>query len=170
MSRDPSNPASLRLLQAVQALTGNPESSVEGINTALLQDGALVYCTQNSAIYQLDRNSARTADGLLVIAPTAGPGQWLKQPNPSVLKGQITVPTGLINNNSQETVTAVLAGVHPGDALALCPTVDLPTDLAVAWSRVSAEGTVSVNMASVGGSIAATTTVFDVVAFQSLPS
>lgn len=171
MSRDPANPASLRLLQAVQALTGNPESSVENINTHLLQDGALVFCTVNAAIYRFDLSSARTADGLLVIDPVAGPGQWLKQPVPSVLKGQITVPSGVLNNGQQETVTAILANVHPGDALALSPSADLPTGLGVAWSRVSAEGVVSVNMADLGAaSVAAVTTTFDVWAIQSLPA
>lgn len=172
MSRDPSPPASLRLLQAVQSVLGDPESSVEYINTSLgIADGALVFCIGNQSVYQFSLSSAHTADGDRVVEPVVGPGQWQKMPNPSLLKGQIVVPISAIAPNAQETVTAALADADVGDTLALSPTADLPANLAVAWARVSAAGFVSINMANIGsGTVSAATFTFDVGAAGSLPA
>jgi len=71
-------PPSLLILSPRLTRTGDPAASVQGINTTTLADGALVYCEENKAEYQLDRTSAAVPDGNVVIAPVAGPGRWLK--------------------------------------------------------------------------------------------
>jgi hypothetical protein len=155
----------------VQTPTSDPESSLSRIAVALLQDGALVYCIENSTVYRYDLNSAATADGDRIVDPVTGPGQWVKTPNPSLLKGQIVVPVTELTQNSADTVTATLTGAQVGDALALSPTADLPNALAVSWARVSAPDVVTVRMANVAtGTVVAATYTFDVGVVGSLPS
>ncbi len=60
--------------------SGDPSSSVVGINTTPLADGALVYCAENKGEYQLDKTDSTTPpDGNLVLAPLVGPGRWFKR-------------------------------------------------------------------------------------------
>lgn len=162
MARDPSAPAALRVLDSAVTLAGDPESSLEGINTYELPDGALVYSIENQVLYRFNRSSTATADGDRIVAPTAGPGRWDKTPNPSLQKGQMVLSFGPLTADQQETASGTLAGAKVGDVVALSPAVDLGADAAIAWSRVSAADTLSVRIANVGsGTVAAATVTFD---------
>lgn len=70
-------PAGLMVLSPRLTKAGNPESSVEGINTTPVADGALTYCLENKLPYRLDKTSVAAPDGNLVLAPLNGPGRWL---------------------------------------------------------------------------------------------
>ena len=53
----------------------NPSSSVAGINTILLAEGALTYCEENRETYRLNKaDNSTPPDGDKVIAPLTGPG------------------------------------------------------------------------------------------------
>jgi hypothetical protein len=69
----------LRRLSARDTVAGDPASSVQGINTFNLPDGAIVWCSETKCDYQLDRSSTQTGGG--AITPAAGPGRWFPVPN-----------------------------------------------------------------------------------------
>ncbi len=60
---------------------GSPSSSVVGINTTPLADGAVVYCVENTVTYRLNKVSVAAPDGSMVLAPLAGPGRWVAMPS-----------------------------------------------------------------------------------------
>jgi hypothetical protein len=63
-----------RILTARDTLAGT--DGLNAINTFPLNQGALVLAAGD--LYRLDRQSVTPADGLLVVAPIAGPGRWLR--------------------------------------------------------------------------------------------
>ena len=70
-------PPSLLNLSPRLTRTGDPASSIAGINTYKLPNGATCYCVENASEYQLDRADNTTpGNGTTVIAPAAGPGRW----------------------------------------------------------------------------------------------
>ncbi len=131
-------PPALLTLSPRLTRVGAPSASVEGINTTLLGDGCWCYCIEKKGEYQFDRADDTTpADGNLVIAPTAGPGRWLKRlpiVTPSgasalVQLGVDSIATGSVHNATvsdfdhlirKDTVTPLrvqLPGVTPGNIL-----------------------------------------------------
>lgn len=70
-------PASLLVLSPRITLTSDPATSVAGINTYDVGDGALVYCVESTTTFRLDKADSTTPpDGTTVIEPSAGPGRW----------------------------------------------------------------------------------------------
>lgn len=70
-------PPALLTLSPRLTRVGDPGASVDGVNTTMIADGALVYCRENKQTYRLDRQDDTTPpDGTTVIAPLAGPGRW----------------------------------------------------------------------------------------------
>lgn len=65
-----------RTVGSRKTLTGSGESLVN-INTTPLDDGARCYVTSDGSDWQLHRGSTATPSGT-VIAPSAGPGRWIK--------------------------------------------------------------------------------------------
>jgi len=72
-------PPSLLVLSPCATKAGDPSSSVVGINTTSIADGATVYCQENRLTYRLDKQSTASPDGNLILEPIAGPGRWLAQ-------------------------------------------------------------------------------------------
>lgn len=73
-------PPALLVLSPRLTKAGDPGSSVVGINTTPIADGAIVYCIENHFAYRLDKQSTAAPDGTLVLAPLYGPGRWLATP------------------------------------------------------------------------------------------
>jgi hypothetical protein len=70
-------PRALLVLSPRITLTSNPSTSVQGINTTPIADGALVYCVEGPVTFRLDKADNTTPpDGVTVIKPSAGPGRW----------------------------------------------------------------------------------------------
>lgn len=70
----------LRRLTPRTTRTGDPKSSLEGVNTFQLPDGALCIVQEpDGADYQFFRASTAAPDGDTIIEPTAGPGRWFKR-------------------------------------------------------------------------------------------
>ncbi len=70
-------PPALMVISPCATLTSDPSTSVEGINTTPLADGALVYCLEDAETFRLDKADETTPpDGTTVIEPAAGPGRW----------------------------------------------------------------------------------------------
>ena len=70
-------PPALMLLSPRVTKAGDPGSSIVGINTTPLADGATCYCLENKLDYRLDKTSVAAPDGNLILAPLAGPGRWI---------------------------------------------------------------------------------------------
>lgn len=70
-------PPALMILSPRLTKEGDPGSSVVGLDTTPLADGALTYCLENQLAYRLNKVSAAAPDGNLVLAPLNGPGRWL---------------------------------------------------------------------------------------------
>jgi len=70
-------PPALMILSPRLTKAGDPGSSVVGLNTTPLADGAVVYCIEAQLAYRLDKQSTAAPDGNLVLAPLNGPGRWL---------------------------------------------------------------------------------------------
>jgi len=114
-------PASLLILSPVLTRAGDPSSSVAGLATTPLADGALVYCQENGFEYQLDRQDSTTiADGVNVIAPLSGPGRWFRRlpaQNTGVL---VWRPDGLGDVRTWDEVMAVVSS-NTGPTTIYCP-------------------------------------------------
>jgi hypothetical protein len=67
-----------RLTPRTTALSGDPGSSIEGINTFDLPDGAVCFAQDVGFDYRFRSESAAAPAGDDVLAPSAGPGRWLK--------------------------------------------------------------------------------------------
>lgn len=72
-------PADLRRLSPRQTVFGTPSASLEGVNTFQLPSGALCWVLDPGADYVFDRFSTQAPSTDDVIAPTAGPGRWIKR-------------------------------------------------------------------------------------------
>jgi len=70
-------PPALMILSPRLTKAGDPGSSVVGINTTPVADGAITYCIENKLAYRLDKTSVAAPDGNLILAPLYGPGRWL---------------------------------------------------------------------------------------------
>ena len=126
-------PPALMILSPRLTKAGGPGSSVVGINTTPLADGAIVYCLENKLAYRLDKTSTAAPDGNLVLAPSTGPGRWLADvaPSPSgalpvgydALTDHITlgitgaVWTEMPRNGSFDPMRVSLTGLTPGNTL-----------------------------------------------------
>ena len=103
-------PPSLLTLSPRLTRVGDPSASVLGINTTPLPDGALVYCLENKGEYQLDKqDSTSSANGNTIIAPTTGPGRWLRRLPASGASGLLWRPDGLGDVQTWAEVMAVVA-------------------------------------------------------------
>jgi hypothetical protein len=88
-------PPALLTLSPRLTLAGDPGSSLVGINTTPIADGAWCYCVANKSEYQLDKaDSTTAADGSTVLAPLAGPGRWFKR-LPAISTTVVWRPDGL---------------------------------------------------------------------------
>lgn len=63
----------------VATLSSDPGDSLVGLNTHELPDGALVYVTATGAEYRLDKSLSAPAITPFTVAPSAGPGLFVKQ-------------------------------------------------------------------------------------------
>ena len=81
-------PPALMILSPRLTKAGDPASSVVGLNTTPLADGAIAYCLETQFPYRLDKQSSAAPDGTLVLAPLTGPGRWLADapPTPAVTR------------------------------------------------------------------------------------
>jgi hypothetical protein len=84
-------PADLRRLSPrTTALSGDPGSSIQGINAFDLPDGAVCFAQDVGFDYRFRRESTTAPMGDDVIQPSAGPGRWFKEagsngiPNPAL--------------------------------------------------------------------------------------
>ena len=81
-------PSDLRLLSPRSATQNqfatDPGESLENVNTTNLPDGAMCYCTDNRALYILDKFSTEAALLDIIVVPNGGTGRWvLALVNPS---------------------------------------------------------------------------------------
>jgi hypothetical protein len=67
--------ASPRAFTQIQFAT-DPGEALENINTTNMPDGAMCYCTDNRALYILDKTSTDAAVLDAIVVPIAGPGRW----------------------------------------------------------------------------------------------
>ena len=70
-------PPALMVLSPRLTTAGDPGSSVVGINTTPVADGAFTYCIANQFTYRLNKQSEATPDGITILTPLNGPGRWL---------------------------------------------------------------------------------------------
>jgi len=68
----------LRLsIRATIGSTGNGQS-LENIITNIFPDGAQCFVLENRSLYELDKESTATPDGVEVVQPIGGPGRWIR--------------------------------------------------------------------------------------------
>ncbi len=68
----------LRLsIRATIGSTGDGQS-LENVITNIFPDGALCFVVENRSLYQLDKESTATADGVTIVQPIGGPGRWIR--------------------------------------------------------------------------------------------
>src|SRR5882672_4735098 len=72
---EPKSPPSLRILQFVSLVLGDPDS-LEAINTKLVMDRGIVAVKENNSLYMLRREAVDAPSGTTIVAPSAGPGRW----------------------------------------------------------------------------------------------
>lgn len=164
--RNPSAPAALRLIDAVQTIAGDPDSSLGGFNVSELQDGALVFCIENGEIYRYDPASVATPNGASVVAASpSGSGNWLSlMPASVVQKTQVTVNFGsTFSTGANQLGTVALPGAQDGDVVALSSNGDALAGLSVSDARITTVDQLDVLMGNLsGGTLPSTAVVFDV--------
>ena len=68
----------LRILGARATLLGADGDALENVITFDLPDGSLCWVTAAEAPYRLYKTSTLAANGTTIIAPSAGPGRWIR--------------------------------------------------------------------------------------------
>lgn len=69
---------SLRVIGHRATLSGAAKDSLAGVNTWKLDDGCRCYVTGVHAEFQFRRDSVAAPNGTTIIAPSSGPGRWIK--------------------------------------------------------------------------------------------
>ena len=103
-------PPTLMILSPRLTKAGDPASSVVGINTTPLADGALVYCLENQRPYKLNKQSTATPDGTVVLAPLYGPGRWSLTTAADIAYDDSLSPPPLGVDNVQDAIDVLKGG------------------------------------------------------------
>lgn len=70
----------LRALGTRDSLAGDPNFSLDALDTTILKTGAMVFVTEVRAYYQFFAEDDASADGLSIVEPANGPGRWHRMP------------------------------------------------------------------------------------------
>lgn len=125
-------PPALMVLSPRLTKADDPGSSVVGVNTTPLADGAILYCIENQFAYRLDKQSVAAPDGNLILEPLNGPGRWIAPSTaPSgagavgydALTEHVTLAitgaawTAVPRNGALDPLSVGLTGITPGNTL-----------------------------------------------------
>src|SRR5574340_1234089 len=104
-----------RRLARVESISSVPGSSVQGINTHLLEDGAVVWCSETQCDWRFQRGSTAAADNVNVVQPASGPGRFQREyPNSTLGEPFLTQATWYVDSITGNDLNS---GVSAGTAL-----------------------------------------------------
>lgn len=144
----------LRILGPRATVLGAGDS-LENYITDPLPDGSVCWVTAAAALFRLHLDSAATADGINIVDPIHGPGQWLKESagNPGLAfdggasLGTITSGSSTVTITTSDSFPAEPGAFRVGTAvITITCTVTTPTVLRVTARQGSTGASVMIEI------------------------